>query len=96
MLVGRRREMGPRSFHDVTLAEARDARDAARKLSKAGVDPLTHRHTVTAAPPTAPTGEGGPVPVERGKPAPTLLACWLAYVAAPRKHLAWPRPRTDG
>ena len=82
MLVGRRREMGLGSLYDVTLAEARDARDAARKLFKAGIDPLTHRHAAASAPPTAATGEGALVPVARRKPAPTLLACWLAYVAA--------------
>ena len=43
MIAGRRREMGLGSLHDVTLAEARAARDAARKLAKSGRDPLAER-----------------------------------------------------
>lgn len=43
MLHGRRRQMGLGSLRDVPLAEARDAAHAARKLVKAGVDPIEQR-----------------------------------------------------
>jgi integrase len=39
----RAREMGLGSYFDFTLAEAREKRDALRKLIKAGVDPLQQR-----------------------------------------------------
>ena len=40
---GRVRQLGLGSLHDVTLAEARDAADAARKLVKADIDPIEAR-----------------------------------------------------
>lgn len=40
---GRRKEMGLGGFNDVGLAEAREAVDAARKLVRAGVNPIEER-----------------------------------------------------
>ena len=37
--------MGLGSAEDVTLAEARDKNEAARKLARDGIDPIAHRHT---------------------------------------------------
>lgn len=80
------REMGLGSLHDVGLAEARDKRDAARKLAKSGIDPIEHR----ARPPQRPSHAGAsgadlaavqdPAAVI-ARPSPTLLSCWEDYVA---------------
>ena len=83
MIAGRRREMGLGSLYDVTLADARLARDAARKMVKSGRDPLTQRQgaAVTAQPRT----DAGGVPDDaaaKRRPVPSLLDCWKAYVAA--------------
>lgn len=43
-LRGRQREMGLGGFPDVSLAEAREKRDRARKLLADGVDPLEAKH----------------------------------------------------
>src|SRR5437016_5001533 len=40
---GRERYMGLDSYPHVSLAEARNARDEARKLRKQGIDPIEHR-----------------------------------------------------
>src|SRR3712207_1233453 len=40
---GRQREMGLGAFEDITLAEARQAAQEARKLLRNGVDPLVDR-----------------------------------------------------
>ena len=47
--AGKRVEMGLGGFPDVGLAEARDAADAARKLAKAGTDPIAARRAERAA-----------------------------------------------
>lgn len=46
MMSGRAREMGIGKYPDVTLADARDRADQARKLKAQGVDPLDHRDAV--------------------------------------------------
>lgn len=46
---GKRRDMGLGAFPTVTLAEARDAAEEARKLLRQGVDPLAHRDATKAA-----------------------------------------------
>ena len=88
-LGGRRRDMGLGSLRDVSLAEARAARDVARRLVKSGRDPISHRKAAAMAGPStgsASNADGdGPyeaVPWAPVRPAPTLLACWKAYVAA--------------
>lgn len=82
MIAGRRREMGLGSLHDVTLAEARAARDAARKLAKSGRDPLAERRIaeMKGAPARDAGDEAAPLARKR-RPVPTLLECWTAYVA---------------
>jgi integrase len=49
MLRRKAREMGLGSFLDVSLAEARDSADEARKLRKQGIDPIEARRAKTAA-----------------------------------------------
>jgi Arm DNA-binding domain len=46
---GRERAMGLGSARDVSLAEAREKRDAARKLLAADIDPIEHRDAERAA-----------------------------------------------
>jgi hypothetical protein len=46
---GKRREMGLGSFDSVTLAEARDKTDEARKILGAGADPIEQREIERAA-----------------------------------------------
>lgn len=46
---GKRREMGLGSLRDVTLAEARQRAEEARRLALDGLDPLTHRNAAKAA-----------------------------------------------
>lgn len=43
MLRGKAREMGLRSYPSVSLEQAREARDAARKLKDTGIDPIEAR-----------------------------------------------------
>ncbi len=47
-LNGKARSMGLGPADTVSLAEARDARDEARKLVRAGIDPITSRETAKA------------------------------------------------
>lgn len=47
-LNGRSRDKGLGGYPDVSLAEAREAADEARKLAKAGVDPIEPRAVVSA------------------------------------------------
>src|SRR5258708_28792636 len=49
MLRRKAREMGLGSFLDVSLAEARDAADEARKLRRQGIDPIEAKRAKTAA-----------------------------------------------
>jgi integrase len=49
VLNGHERRMGLGSLHDVSLAEARDKADEARRLVKLGVDPIEHRKAQRAA-----------------------------------------------
>lgn len=48
-LHGRAREMGLGALKDMTLAEARDAALASRKLLLSGLDPIEHRHEARIA-----------------------------------------------
>lgn len=48
-LAGRRRDMGLGAFPDVSLADARDLRDAARELLRDGVDPIEARKAAREA-----------------------------------------------
>ena len=48
MRAGKRVEMGLGGYPDVSLAEARDAADTARKLAKTGVDPIAARKAARA------------------------------------------------
>src|SRR3972149_7399494 len=45
--AGKERVYAIGSYPDTSLAEARDEADAARKLVKAGIDPVAHRKTQT-------------------------------------------------
>lgn len=84
MLAGRARAMGLGSFRDVSLAQARIAREDARRLVRRGLDPISHRQAEALETGSA-VGSDGPSKVlstVRAKPAPTLLACWKAYVAS--------------
>ena len=49
MRAGKRVEMGLGGYPDVSLAEARDAAETARKLAKAGADPIAARKAARAA-----------------------------------------------
>jgi integrase len=49
MIAGRARSMGLGSADDVPLAVARDKAEAARRLLRSGIDPLTARETARAA-----------------------------------------------
>lgn len=78
---GARRDMGLGSFLDVSLVDARQARDDAKKAIAAGRDPLEQRRpaevqVVTALQP--PPDEPSPPSPAAGRP--TLLACWKDYV----------------
>lgn len=91
----RRRDMGLGSLHDVTLAEARAKRDAARKLVKSGIDPLELKHAPPARPGAPPTTDGAVGIVRPSKPAPSLLVCWKEYVAG--QEAVWKGDKTkDG
>ncbi|KAK0349385.1 hypothetical protein LTR94_033355, partial [Friedmanniomyces endolithicus] len=82
-IAKRSRDMGLGSLLDVSLAEARDLRDAARKLAKAGRDPIEARRTAIE-PPTIDDPSVVPVgatAVRRLGAAPTLRAIWVDYVA---------------
>ena len=85
MLAGRPRSMGLGSFRDVSLSQARDARDEARRLAKSGLDPITRRQAGRWAT-REPFGSSDPTaaasPSAPASCAPTLLACWKAYVAS--------------
>lgn len=95
MIAGRSREMGLGSLLDVTLAEAREGRDAARKLLKSGVDPLDARHASKTVAPAIAGGVEAPVPAPGLKPAPTLLVVWKDYVAG--QEAVWKGAKTkDG
>lgn len=76
---GARRDLGLGSFLDVSLVDARLARDAAKRAVAAGRDPLECGQSAPIPAPVAPMDPPRPVPVE-GRP--TLLACWKDYVAA--------------
>jgi len=82
MIAGRRREMGLGSLLDVSLAEAREGRDAARKLAKSGVDPLDARHWPRSLEPARSLQSEVALPEPRSTPSPTLRAVWMEYVAA--------------
>lgn len=95
-IAKRSRDMGLGSLLDVSLAEARDLRDAARKLAKAGRDPIEARRT-PAAPPEVFDPSGVPVaaPAVRRRPSPTLRAVWVDYVAG--QEAVWKGAKTkDG
>lgn len=82
MLHRRSHEMGLGSLHDVGLAEARERRDAARKMIKRGVNPLDRRRGATGSIFTvSEDGEMHVAPrMAPAPPAPTLLECWTEYV----------------
>jgi hypothetical protein len=48
MLNGRSRDMGLGSIEIITLADARQRRDAARRLLLDGIDPIEHRNAARA------------------------------------------------
>lgn len=83
---GRRREMGLGSFHDVTLAEARVARDEIKRGVTKGSDPLGERpkrargrlHQVQ---PVSSVAAAAGASIASAK-APTLEECWTDYVRA--------------
>src|SRR5258708_29476164 len=72
MLRRKAREMGLGSFLDVSLAEARDAADEARKLRRQGIDPIEAKRA-------KPAGRGG-----RGAKALTLSQRGAARVPRPQ------------
>lgn len=84
MLARRARSMGLGSFRDVSLAQARIAREDARRLVKRGLDPIRRRQAEVLATGSVVVSDGlGKVALSvRARPAPTLLACWKAYVAS--------------
>ncbi|AQR62064.1 hypothetical protein BZG35_10725 [Brevundimonas sp. LM2] len=88
MYQGRRRDMGLGSLSDISLVEARDACDAARRSIRSGVDPLQARpaaSTATASrsrPVRTASAQGAPAPTARTSGEPTLLECWTDYVTA--------------
>lgn len=85
MIAGRARSMGLGSLRDVTLAQARDARDGARAQVKSGLDPISHRkaRAISASFGSAiDPEETSPTPSMRARIAPSLLSCWKDYVAA--------------
>lgn len=69
---GRRRDMGLGTFEEVTLAEARIARDKAQSLLSRGLDPLGRAETMRASPPAK-------IPILSAKRV-TLEDCWMDYV----------------
>lgn len=80
---GRRREMGLGSFQDVNLAEARQARDGAKRGLANGSDPLAGRRARLAKMEglSPDSGEAVPSRVDGAANAqPTLLECWNDYV----------------
>ncbi|MBJ7485276.1 integrase arm-type DNA-binding domain-containing protein [Brevundimonas sp.] len=94
MVAGRSRDMGLGSLLDVTLAEARERRDAARKLLKSGVDPLDARHAPKMVAPALASAPAVPA-VPKLKPAPSLLVVWKDYVAG--QEAVWKGGKTkDG
>lgn len=96
MLRGRRREMGLGSLLDVTLVEARELRDAARKIARSGRDPIEARRTRVDLP-AATELSVAPVatPAVRRRAAPTLRAVWVDYVAG--QEAVWKGAKTkDG
>ncbi len=94
MLAGRARSMGLGSLDDVSLADARIAAGEARKLSKAGVDPIERRDAAREAERVAAT-----LTAARAM---TFQQCAERYVEAHRagwknaKHAAqWPATLRD-
>lgn len=80
---GSRRDMGLGSFLDVSLVDARQARDDAKKAIVTGRDPLEPRRPAEVAQ----VATGLPPPPDRPSPPssatarrPTLLKCWKDYV----------------
>ena len=66
--------MGLGSLSDVSLVEARAARNQARQAITAGSDPLKDRRPTAVRP--------ARLSCPAGEPAPTLLQCWTEYVDA--------------
>lgn len=93
MLAGRRREMGLGSLLDVTLAEARDLRDAARKVARSGQDPIEARRA-SPGPAAVPTPSWAPVvvPGVRRSAGPSLRTVWMDYVAG--QEAVWKGAKT--
>jgi integrase len=73
MLDGRAREMGLGSYHDLSLAEARERARGYRKLAKDGVDPIDQRRDHRLA---------QRAERERAKGAMTFRQCAERYIAA--------------
>ena len=96
MMHKRSHEMGLGSLLDVGLAEARERRDAARKLVKSGVNPIEHRYPRRVVVPAASgRGEETVVVLKPVKPAPSLLVCWKEFVAS--QEAVWKGGKTkDG
>jgi integrase len=72
MLGGKSRWMGLGAFPDVSLAEAREAAQAARKLTRQGVDPIQTRHVASAQ-------------IAAEEPAPTFRNVAAEYIATHEK-----------
>lgn len=81
---GARRDMGLGSMLDVSLADARLARDRAKQSIAAGRDPLAQQRRTDALSLEASPSTGMDRPAVRTGVAgrPTLLACWTDYVKA--------------
>ncbi|MBO3706658.1 MAG: integrase arm-type DNA-binding domain-containing protein [Candidatus Accumulibacter sp.] len=79
-LNGRHRWMGLGATHSTTLADARDAAAEARKLLRAGVDPLDHRRMTDGQ-------EAAAVAAAVGRSSMTFDAASTAYIDAHRP--AW-------
>jgi len=95
MIAGRARSMGLGSLRDVTLGQAREARDDARRLAKSGLDPIRHRKARAMSASRNTRGrleQAVPTPSMPTVTAPSLLICWKDYVAA--QEGAWRGAKT--
>lgn len=79
---GGRREIGLGSLLDVSLADARLKRDAAKVTVAAGGDPAARRQIASEPVPSASGPLAAMIPTAAEAAAPSLRDCWVAYVAA--------------